>query len=52
MKGDAGAMFNLGVCYDNGEGVAKDLKEAVRWYRAAADKGHADAKKALERLGK
>ena len=30
-------MFNLGVAYDNGEGVTKDVAEALRWYRKAAD---------------
>ena len=36
------AQLNLGVCYDNGIGVAKDFEEAVKWYRQAADQGHAD----------
>ena len=31
-KGDALAQFNLGVCYDNGQGVAKDKVEAAKWY--------------------
>ena len=29
--------------YANGEGVVEDDAEAVRWYRLAADQGHADA---------
>jgi len=29
--------------YDNGEGVAKDEAEAVKWYRKAADQGFANA---------
>ena len=29
--------------YANGEGVPEDDAEAVRWYRLAADQGHADA---------
>jgi len=49
-KGDADAMFNIGVLYDNGEGVKQDYIEAMRWYRKAADKGDADAKAALKRL--
>lgn len=31
-RGHFGAQFNLGVCYDTGEGVEKDEKEAVWWY--------------------
>jgi len=37
-QGDEVAQFNLGVMYDNGEGVPQDYKEAVRWYRLSADK--------------
>ena len=46
-KGDAGAQFNLGVRYANGQGVAKDEVEAVKWYRKAADQGDADAQSNL-----
>ncbi|MCD7798298.1 MAG: SEL1-like repeat protein, partial [Akkermansiaceae bacterium] len=35
-QGDAEAQYELGVCYFKGEGVEKDEKEAVRWYRKAA----------------
>jgi TPR repeat protein len=41
--GDANAMVNLGNAYSKGEGVAKDLSEAVRWYRKAAEAGHSEA---------
>jgi TPR repeat protein len=34
---------NLGFMYANGEGVPEDDAEAVKWYRLAAEKGHADA---------
>ena len=34
---------NLGVMYANGRGVLKDEAEAVRWYRLAAEQGHAGA---------
>ena len=39
--GDAEAQFNLGVMYDEGEGVPKDDKEAVKWWQKAADQGNA-----------
>ena len=32
-----------GTRYDNGRGVPQDDAEAARWYRLAADQGHADA---------
>ena len=41
--GDAKAQFNLGVCYANGNGVAKDEKEAVKWYTKSAEQGNATA---------
>ena len=50
-QGDAAAQYNLGVCYECGEGVAKDIKEAVRLYKLAAAQGVAEAKQALKRLG-
>ena len=46
-KGDRTAQFDLGVCYSNGEGVAEDLVEAVKWYRKAADQGYALAQSTL-----
>ena len=33
--GEAAAMFNLGVMYENGQGVPKDAAEAVRWFHKA-----------------
>ena len=48
-KGDAEAQYNFGGCYYNGNGVA--IKQAVYWYRKAADQGNEYAKKALKDLG-
>ena len=42
-QGDADAQYNLGVMYDNGEGVTQDDAEAVKWYRRAAEQGNAFA---------
>ena len=42
-QGDAGAQYNLGFMYDNGEGVLQDDKRAVNWYRKAAEQGYANA---------
>ena len=50
-QGDALAQNNLGVAYANGEGVAEDDEEAVKWYRKAAEQGQADAIETLKKLG-
>ena len=42
-QGHALAQSNLGVMFDNGEGVAQDEAEAVRLYRLAAAQGLAPA---------
>ena len=40
-QGNAGAQFNLGVMYNNGQGVPQNHAEAVKWYRTAAVQGYA-----------
>ena len=43
-QGDAHAQHNLGVMYEDGRGgLPKDDAKAVKWYRKAADQGHAAA---------
>ena len=42
-QGDADAQFNLGLMYENGQGVPQDYAEAFKLYRLAADQGDADA---------
>jgi TPR repeat protein len=42
-QGHAQAQYNLGVMYENGQGVEQDFKEAVKWYQKAADQGLAYA---------
>lgn len=41
------AQYQLGDMYANGDKFAEDDGEATRWYRKAADKGHAPAMHAL-----
>jgi TPR repeat protein len=41
--GDAEAQFNLGVLYDEGAGVERNLTTAADWYRKAAEQGFIDA---------
>jgi len=31
------------LIYDNGKGVPQDYSEAAKWYRKAAEQGHAEA---------
>ena len=42
-RGDALAQLNVGVAYDTGHGVEKDLEQALSWYRKAAEQGYAKA---------
>ena len=42
-QGHAGAHYNLGFMYANGQGVPQNHAEAVKWYRRAADQGNARA---------
>ena len=40
---DNGAQNNLGMMYRDGVGVARDYKEAMKWYRLAAEQNYATA---------
>jgi TPR repeat protein len=40
----AGAQYNLGLMYANGQGVPQDYKAAMSWYRKAAELGNAYAR--------
>lgn len=42
-NGDVDSQFNLGLLYDNGQGVEQDDKIAAIWYKKAAEQGHAKA---------
>ena len=41
--GDAVAQYNLGLSYYKGVGIPRDYKEAVKWFRLAAEQGNGDA---------
>ncbi|MFP4476298.1 MAG: tetratricopeptide repeat protein [Desulfatibacillaceae bacterium] len=47
-RGDPEAQLNLGMMYENGQGVPKNRLEASRWYEKAAEREHPGA---LARLG-
>ena len=43
FEGHEGALFHLGVSYENGRGVQKDLMLAAHFYRLAAARHHVAA---------
>ena len=43
QAGDADAQVDLGLMYDQGQGVPQNYAEALKWYRKAADQGDATA---------
>lgn len=45
--GQCRCSIHLGLMYFNGQGVPQDYKEAVKWYRLAADQGHDNAQSNL-----
>jgi TPR repeat protein len=49
-QGDAEAQFNLGLIYNNSEGVPRDDVEALKWFLEAAEQGHAEAQFNLGRM--
>ena len=44
LAGNPTAMFNVGLCYDQGLGVEANHFEAYQWYRKASDAGITHAK--------
>ena len=50
-KDYAAAMYNLGVMYANGQGVAQSDAQAIEWYGKAARAGHEKAKNLLRKMG-
>ena len=46
------AFYELGVCYENGEGVDRDLDKAIGWYRKALEGGFERAQSAIIRVEK
>ena len=42
-QGDADAQYNLGIFYSQDDSVDKDMTEAVKWFRKAAEQGYEPA---------
>ncbi len=40
VKGDVASQAFVALAFENGDGVPKDLVQAVIWYRKAAENGH------------
>jgi uncharacterized protein len=49
-QGDLKAQNELGLVYVQGKGVARDYKEAVKWFRQAAEREYAPAQKNLGQM--
>jgi uncharacterized protein len=49
-QNDAKACYNLGLMYQDGDGVAKNLDEAAKWYTKSADLGYKEAQYTLGAL--
>ena len=49
-KGSVIAQYNLGIFYEKGYGVSKDLTKAIEWYTKAANQGNKEAQDAIKRL--
>lgn len=50
IAGDAAAQYALAVGYDSGRGMKADIREAAKWYEAAAQQGHSDAQNSIGSL--
>ena len=46
-KGDPTAQYELGVMYQNGEGLPQNYSKAVKWFRMAAEQGDSNAQYSL-----
>ncbi len=51
-QGNAAAQFNLGVMYDEGQGVPQDYTQAHMWYNLSAAKDNKIARKNRHILAK
>jgi len=50
-QGNVKAHFSIGVMYENGETVARNRKEAMKWLKLAAEQGDGEAKMLLNLMG-
>lgn len=50
LEGYASEQYNMGIMYQTGFGVSKDMDKAVEWFQKAADQGDIQAKSILKKL--
>ncbi len=46
-SGSKDAQYQMGVCYESGQGVPQDDDEAMKWFRLAAEQRHVEAQCSL-----
>ena len=51
-QGNASAPRNIGILYENGEGVTKDYGTALEWYNLAKERGYGQIDEDIERVKK
>ena len=44
------AQYDLGMCYERGDGVARDYRKSIEWYGKALEAGFEKAKSGIERI--
>src|SRR5436190_15223147 len=49
-NGDSNAINSLAKCYENGEGIEKNLEKAFHWFQKAAENGNEKAQYNFARL--
>ena len=49
-QGDAEAMYQIGNCYQYGDGVELDIEKAVEWWLRASDHGHEKASELIRKI--
>ena len=50
-SGDTKFQYMLGLFYEDGIGAQKNIAEAIRWFKKAAEQGLEEAKEKLDVLG-
>jgi TPR repeat protein len=46
-SGNSEAQYELGCCYESGEGVDSNIEEAAKWFILSANNGNVDAQNTL-----
>ena len=49
-NGHSEAQFQLGLCYEEGIGVHRNVNDAIFWYRKASLQGHEEATERVDML--